>query len=294
MIKVDLESLRIFRAVAAELSITHASARLGRAPSNVTTRIQQLEADMGVALFVRTGKRMALSMAGERFLDYARRMLALEEEARHVVTGGAEGGVLHIGCMESTAASRMPALLAAYHTHFPATRLEVSTGPSRSLLEQLRKGGLDCAFAALPPALAEDEALAALGLSMKPVWREELLLLLPATETGVQAAAQVRTRSLAAFRQGCTYRAIAEEQLDIAGDPEWKVQEMGSYHAMIACVAAGACVTLLPRSVLELASVPPGLKTLAAGQIDTCLLWRTGYDVPAFEHLLEQIGEEQP
>ncbi|WP_303396340.1 LysR family transcriptional regulator [Ralstonia solanacearum] len=85
---MDSESLRIFCSVASELSITHAAARLGRAPSNVTTRIQQLEADIGTDLFVRTGKRMALSTAGERFLDYAKRLLALEDEARHVVTGG--------------------------------------------------------------------------------------------------------------------------------------------------------------------------------------------------------------
>ena len=78
---MDRESLKIFKAVAAELSITQASVRLGRAPSNVTTRIQQLEADVGAELFVRAGKRMTLSVAGECFLDYAQRMLALEEEA---------------------------------------------------------------------------------------------------------------------------------------------------------------------------------------------------------------------
>lgn len=81
---MDLESLRIFRAVASELSITHAAARLGRVQSNVSTRVQQLETELGADLFVRTGKRMALSAAGERFLDYAQRMLALGEEARHV------------------------------------------------------------------------------------------------------------------------------------------------------------------------------------------------------------------
>ncbi|MDI7047178.1 LysR family transcriptional regulator, partial [Escherichia coli] len=94
---MDLESLNIFCIVAAELSITRAAGRLGRVQSNVTTRIQQLEADVGVELFVRSGKRLSLSTAGERFLDYARRLLALEEEARNVVTGGLDGGVLRMG-----------------------------------------------------------------------------------------------------------------------------------------------------------------------------------------------------
>ncbi|MEG0881337.1 MAG: LysR family transcriptional regulator, partial [Janthinobacterium sp.] len=76
---MDSESLRIFCSVASELSVTQAAARLARAPSSVTTRIQQLEADIGAALFVRTNKRMALTAAGERFLEYAQRLLALAE-----------------------------------------------------------------------------------------------------------------------------------------------------------------------------------------------------------------------
>ncbi|TCG07154.1 LysR family transcriptional regulator [Paraburkholderia steynii] len=286
---MDLESLKIFCVVAAELSITRAAARLGRVQSNVTTRIQQLEADVGVELFVRTGKRMSLSTAGECFLGYAQRLLALEEEARHVVTGGLDGGALRIGCMESTAASRLPVLLAGYHTRFPATRLEVTTGPSRQLLEQVRTGRLDCAFLALPPGIGDDATLEDMGLLAKSVWREELLLLLPPGESSVRRAADVQARSLAAFSQGCTYRAIAEERLGIADTTDWNVQEMGSYHAMIACVCAGACVALLPKSVLELAKAPQSLKTLHAGYAETCLIWRNDYDVPAFQNLAGQL-----
>ncbi|MBD1590008.1 LysR substrate-binding domain-containing protein [Pseudomonas typographi] len=288
---MDSESLKIFCSVAAELSITHAATRLGRAPSNVTTRIQQLEADIGTELFVRTGKRMALSTAGERFLDYARRLLALESEARHVVTGGREGGTLRVGSMESTAASRLPSLLAGYHARYPTTRLELITGPSRPLLEQVRTGRLDCAFVALPPSFAGASALGELGLAAAPAWREDLRLLLPASESAARRAADVRTRSLAAFPLGCVYRSIAEDVLGVAGSTEWKVQEMASYHAMIACVAAGSCVTLLPASVLKLQSVPTAMKALPAGRADTLLVWREGYDVPAFRHLLDQLGE---
>jgi DNA-binding transcriptional LysR family regulator len=131
-----------------------------------------------------------------------------------------------------------------------------------------------------------------LGLAAKPVWQEDLELLLPATETEAKTATAVRTRSLAAFAQGCTYRALAEELLDIANVPDWRVQEMGSYHAMIAGVAAGACVTLLPRSVIDLTNIPPGLKTLPGGQVTTFLLWRERYDAPAFDNLLSKLESE--
>lgn len=288
---MDSESLRIFCSVASELSITHAAARLGRAPSNVTTRIQQLEADIGTDLFVRTGKRMALSTAGERFLDYAKRLLALEDEARHVVTGGREGGALRIGSMESTAASRLPLLLAGYHSRYPATHLELSTGPSRLLLEKVRTGRLDCAFIALPPSFGGVADLEEFGLDAKVTWRENLRLLLPVSESKARRVADIRTRSLAAFSQGCTYRSIAEDLLGVAGSTEWRVQEMASCHAMIACVAAGACVTLLPESVLKLSEASNTLKALSAGRADTLLVWRHGYDIPAFRHLLEELGK---
>lgn len=288
---MDSESLRIFCSVATELSITQAARRLGRVPSNVTTRIQQLEADLGTSLFVRTGKRMMLSVAGERFLDYAQRMLALEDEARQVVTGGRAGGSLRIGSMESTAASRLPALLASYHTRYPATRLELRTGASRPLVEQVRTGLLDCAFVALPPSFEGVGALAEMGLVATHAWREDMSLLLPPNEFGTHRATDVRTRSLAAFPQGCTYRSIAEDLLGVAGSTEWKVQEMTSYHAMIACTAAGSCVTLLPESVLALGDLPSSMKTLPAGRIDTVLVCRQGYDAPAFRYLADQLSE---
>ncbi|OIJ42719.1 LysR substrate-binding domain-containing protein [Massilia timonae] len=283
---METESLRIFCAVAAELSVTQAAARLGRAPSNVTTRIQQLEADLGAELLVRVGKRISLSTAGEQFLAYAERLLALEDEARQVVSDGASGGVLRIGSMESTAASRLPGVLAAFHADHPATQLVLRTGPSRQIVEQVRAGALDCAFAAFPDDVAD---LAEMGLRSMPVWAEELLLLLPPGEADVDDARQVRARSLAAFPRGCTYRSLAEERLGIAGATAWRVQEMNSYHAMIACVAAGACVTVLPASVLALSGAPAALKTLPLGRLDTCLVWRDGFATPAFRAFAERL-----
>lgn len=282
---MESESLRIFVTTAAELSITQAAARLGRAPSNVTTRIQQLEAELGAELFVRSGKRMTLSTAGEQFIGYAQRLLALGDEARQVVSGGSQGGMLRIGSMESTAASRLPAVLAAYHLRHPDTRLELITGASRPLIEKVRSGALDCAFAALPQSDDESGVLADMGLQSLAVWTEELQLLLPASEADVDDVRQLRIRSLAAFPQGCTYRRLAEDWLGIAGNPAWKIQEMSSYHAMVACVAAGACVTILPQSVLALTSAPAQLRTLSLGRSRTRLVWRDGFDTPAFRQI---------
>src|SRR5476649_1212436 len=100
---LDLASLEIFCAVAAEHSVTKAARRLERVQSNVTTRIQQLEEELDTALFLRDGKRMTLTPEGERLLAYAEQLLSLSEEARQAMRPQQPNGRLRIGAMESTA-----------------------------------------------------------------------------------------------------------------------------------------------------------------------------------------------
>jgi len=129
-----------------------------------------------------------------------------------------------------------------------------------------------------------------LGMSAKRVWKEKLVLLVPERETA-RVASQVQTRCLAAFKAGCTYRAVAEELLGVVPGSGWAVQEVGSYHAMVATVAAGAGVSLVPESVLALSSIAARLKTINAGNAYTSLLWRTGYETPAFLTLQDCVSK---
>jgi DNA-binding transcriptional LysR family regulator len=193
--------------------------------------------------------------------------------------------------MESTAASRLLPVLADYHTRHPNTRVDIITGPTRHLIEQVRTGTIDCAFIAVPPSAKG--SLAESGIQQQLVWLEELVLLLPTSDAGARNAAEIQSRTLAAFALGCTYRHLAEEWLSIAESTDWKINVVGSYHAMVACVAAGSCVTLLPDSVLRLTGAPPALRTLHVGHADTYLIWRQGFNVPAFQNLLTRLSEER-
>ena len=93
---MDLEDLRIFRSVVQEGGITRAAERLNRVQSNVTTRVRQLEQDLGVDLFIREGKKLHLSPNGKVLLDYADRLLDLAQEARDAVHDGAPRGPLRL------------------------------------------------------------------------------------------------------------------------------------------------------------------------------------------------------
>nr|WP_210313799.1 LysR family transcriptional regulator [Xanthobacter tagetidis] len=280
---VDLSSLEVFRAVAETGSVTRAAAALDRAPSNVTTRVRALEDDLGVALFLRDGKRMALTAEGETFLGYALRLLALEAEARGAVRPGIPSGRLRLGAMESTAASRLPEPLARFHASWPEVALDLATGTSRDLAERVRAHDLDCALIAAAPGVGDGLDP---GLEAVPLFAEDLLLVAPAGHGPIAGPDDVGPDTLAALPAGCTYRAVAEAWLQgrRAGRPLRRI-ELASYDAMLACVAAGVAVAVVPRSVLDLRPGLAHLVTVPIARLPTLLIRRRGYRSAAFEAL---------
>jgi DNA-binding transcriptional LysR family regulator len=151
---MDLSELRIFRAVVREGGVTRAAERLHRVQSNVTTRVRQLEDDLGTALFVREGKRLHLTPAGQTLLGYADRLLALADEARDAVQDPRPRGVFRLGAMESTAAVRLPGPLHEFHRRYPGVQLEMRIGNPETLAKGILAGDLDAAFVAEPIAAA--------------------------------------------------------------------------------------------------------------------------------------------
>lgn len=115
---MDLTQLEMFNAVAEAGSITQAAAIVHRVPSNLTTRLRQLETELGVDLFIRENQRLRLSPAGHNFLRYSQQILALVDEARSVVAGDEPQGLFSLGSLESTAAVRIPATLAEFNHRY--------------------------------------------------------------------------------------------------------------------------------------------------------------------------------
>lgn len=280
---LDLAALDIFRTVAEEGSVTRAAERLQRVQSNVTTRVRQLEADLGTPLFLREGRRMALTPEGQVLLGYAHRLLALAAEARQALHPHLPGGRLRLGSMESTAASRLPLPLARLHAQWPGVALELSTAPTRELLERLRTHALDAVLVAWPPGQPPDAAF-----DTQPVFTEELLLVLPAGHPPVDGPQAVQPATLAVFAPGCTYRRMAQDWL-APRHQAMQVLELASYHAILACVAAGGCVGAVPRSVLAMTPYAELLSLHPLAHITTTLTWRKGYAssaLDALRHLL--------
>jgi len=264
--------LRIFQAVAEEESITRAAERLHRVPSNLSTRLKQLEEQLGVELFLRERQRLQLSPAGKVLLDYTTKLFALHDEAHAAVQGGQPAGDFVLGTMYSTAAIHLPALLARYHRTYPAVNLQVQSGPSGELLEGLLTGRLDAALVDGPPELA--------GLDGVLLCEEKLVLVSEADHPPVLSARDVEGRSVFTFRQGCSYRMRLESWFSHDHAAMGRAMEIESYPGMLACVIAGSGVALMSESML--ASLP-GRESVAVHPLaepfataTTWLMWRKG------------------
>ncbi|NEI38145.1 LysR family transcriptional regulator [Rhizobium leguminosarum] len=289
---MDLSSIEIFLAVASDRSVTKAAKAVGRAPSNVTTRVQQLEEDLGVSLFSRDGKKMTLTREGETFLAYANRLVALVLEARQAVRPVAPSGTLRVGTMESTAASRLPAALTQFNQMWPEVSLHLTMGASRDLTRDVLSDALDCALIARPPKTMreQDSSFDAelKALEMEPIFVEELLIVLPSGHPSIKSAADLRVGSLAALEPGCTYRRIAENWARKSS--ALPTSELGSYHAILASVATGNTAAVMPRSVLDLMHWPTPVQTYQLGPVETLLVYRRNDRPSAFNAFHEVLS----
>jgi len=282
---MDLTELRIFKAVAEQGGILRAATTLNRVQSNVTTRVKRLEARLGTRLFNREGRRLVLSAEGKILLDYAERLLRLSSEAQAAVKGRAPHGALKIGALESTAATRLPQVLARFHKAHPAVRLELATGTTAALAARVMRGELDAAFIAEP--------FSARNLEAEPAFTEELVLITPKGHPRVTTPKDLRDSTILAFASGCAYRRRLESWLGRSSMVAERVMEYGSYHAIVACAAAGSGIAVVPRSVLRASGMETQLAVHALppriANARTLLVWRRGHQSAALEALRKEL-----
>lgn len=282
---MDLADLDIFRSVVNEGGVTRAAEKLSRVQSNVTTRVRQLEEDLGVELFIREGKRLHLSPTGKLLLGYADRILDLAQEARNAVHDGTPRGPLRLGSIESTAAVRLPAPLTDYHRLYADVNLELQTGGIHELTTAVLAGRLDAALVVEPVTDAQ--------LDKAVMYDEELVLVAAAGQDPIRSPHDVGSQTLLAFETGCPYRLRLEQWFARAGVLPARIVGMTSWHAILGCTAARMGVSLLPRMVLT--SLPEtkylSIHPLPAGldRAPTVLIWRKGAMSPKLSALMEVL-----
>ncbi len=252
---MEINDLITFATVARHAGITRAAKELHTVQSNVTSRIKSLEEEIGVPLFERHSRGVALTSAGMRLLPYAARALTLLQEAASAARDdGIARGRLTIGTMETTVAVRLPDVLAAYHTTHPAVEIEVQTGPTAELVQKVLGNEVDGAFVAGPidhPLLTVEHAY---DETLVLVTSRRWLDLSDLHDESVPLTALM-------FRIGCSYRQRLEQLLTQLGRPSFQRLEFGTLEGILGCVAADLGITVLPRSVVEKSTLGERLAT---------------------------------
>lgn len=257
---MDAADLRVFEAVARLGGMNRAAAELNTVQSNVTTRIRRLEDELGTPLFDRHSRGVTPTPAGLRLLPHAERINELLTTARRAAADdGRPKGPLTVGSLETTAALRLSPVLTRFVAAWPEVDLTLRTGTTAELVEMTLDRTVEGAFVAGP---VDHPALDA------TVTFEEAMAIAtaPGTES-LDDLADVETLKLVVLRAGCSYRQRLEAILARRGIVGLRQLEFGTIDAIIACVAAGLGVTLMPKGILAAAEaegriavhdLPPG------------------------------------
>ncbi|HYD99568.1 MAG TPA: LysR substrate-binding domain-containing protein [Alphaproteobacteria bacterium] len=253
---LDLAVLRTFLLIAEGRSFAETAALVGRSPSAVSLQIQKLEDELGAPVLRRSARGVALTLAGERLLGFARRMVALNDEALGAFRAEPPRP-LRFGTTQDFAEAALPEVLRRFALEHPAVELTLAVDRSAHLIDAVRGGALDLAI-----AVGRDDPL-----------NRGALLAAPMVWIGRAGAAEAgRTLPLALFEPPCSFRSAALAALAAAGRPARIAITSPSLSGLRAAVQAGLGITARTRHLLGpgLEDVGPALGLPPLPEIGFC------------------------
>jgi DNA-binding transcriptional LysR family regulator len=234
---LDFDLLRSFAAAAEAGSLTRAAERLNLSQPTISLQLKRLEERLGRSLMERSPQSLSLTAEGEVLLSYARRILALVDEAVSRVAEPSAAGLVRLGAPEDFATAHLSGVLARFaHTH-PGIALEVTTDLTLNLIERFRSGEFDVVLIKREP-MGPAEGVR--------VWREPLVW------AGVRPDFFLKEGPLPLVISPapCVYRKRAIKALDKMGR-EWRIAYSStSLAGAQAAVRAGFGLTILPKDMV--------------------------------------------
>lgn len=261
-IDFDLLALRSLVAGIDLGSFAKASERIGRSTSAISAQIRKLEEQAGTPLFLKSGRGLALTEAGETMLGYARRMIELNDEAAVALRGVDLAGWVRLGMQEDFGETVLPNVLGRFARAHPKVRIEARVARNAELLERIEANQLDLAVVWADDVLARQLSR---SYSIEPVATARMCWIgSPAAPVGVHADEPL---PLVAFDRQCLFHAAAVAALERAGIA-WRLAFTSpSLSGLLAATAAGLGVTVrtrygLPATVAALDGHAQGLPPL--------------------------------
>lgn len=161
----DIDALRAVVAGIDLRSFARAAVELGRSQSGISMQLKKLEQQAGTQLFVRKGRGLVPTEAGEALAAYARQIIALNDEAARTLGAAVTLETVRLGLPQDFFDDVMPATLSSFAAEHPKAHVEVRAGPNHTLSEEIRAGRLDGAIVFFPDgAGGEGERLCSLPM----------------------------------------------------------------------------------------------------------------------------------
>lgn len=241
---MDLRQLEIVRVVADTGSFTAAARQLNVSQSAVSRHILLLEEELREPLFLRLGRKVRLTGAGEALLQLSRRVLADVRETTTAIVEHQQTltGTIHLAGGMTVCLHVFPSLLKEYRRQHPDVEVKLTTGGTPQLLEKLRAGIVDVALLTLPAEGAD--------LKQIPVMREELLVVMhpsnPLAKRRRLAARDLAGQPFVLFERGSSSRRVVDEMFAREQLHPRIVMETENVEILKALVMIGMGMTIIP------------------------------------------------
>jgi LysR family transcriptional regulator for metE and metH len=191
-VKLEIRHLRLLTEVAQTGSVTEAGKRLHLTQSALSHQLRDAEEKLGAALFLRLGKRMVLTPAGEKLLISAEKVLEeLKNAESHIVgLNGGTRGIIRISTECYTCYHWLPPVLKKFHTRYPKVEISIDAEHTHRPIEALLDGKLDVAILNCTPPPRNS------SLRLMPMFEDELVLVL-APKHPLASKSQISPKELA-------------------------------------------------------------------------------------------------
>lgn len=252
MKNLPIDMLRSFVTVIDEGSFTAAADHLGRTQPAISQQIKKLEGLLDKPLLDRDSPKLQLTSAGETLLNYARQILAINDEALGFFANPQVSGRIRFGIPSEFAITLLPKIISRFARAYPDVTLEVTCDLSRNLLSEDQRHQYDLVLA------LHDDASASKRRSINNFVRTDLLVWV--TSAGSRAHLQ-ETLPLVAAPSGCIYRQRALRCLGESKRACRIVYTIPDLTGIQAAIEEGLGITVLARS-----TVPAGMVILEASE----------------------------
>jgi DNA-binding transcriptional LysR family regulator len=243
------QRIKVFQAVASQLSFSRAAEQLSISQPGVTFHIKALEREYGADLFERVGKRLYLTDAGRTLAAYVQRMSIMEEEARVAMEElkGLQSGLLVIGASATIGIYLVPEVVGEFRKRHPGIKVSLRVGNKRHTVERLLRNELDFGLVAGP---VEDPVLIA-----EPYLEDELVVIVSpqhrfAHEPQIYPG-ELRRETFLVREPGSGTQELMEERLQQLGIEPADSMQLGSTEAIKQAVAANLGVSMASRYSVE-------------------------------------------